>query len=72
LDIFVAFVVWAKEELEGFVKLFVSQVFVSKSTLSSVAECVHEARIHSSKVKVCGIYNSEHCKKPVLEPLIRY
>ena len=45
-----AFVVWAKRELSGFMDIFRKQVFESKVTFTVVAECVHEARECCNKV----------------------
>ena len=39
-----AFVLWSRNELDSFVKMFTSQVFAGKTNFSIVAECVNEAR----------------------------
>jgi len=46
----VAFVLWAKQELQYFVSVFSGQVFVTKYNLSAVAECVTEATCYCSQV----------------------
>jgi hypothetical protein len=46
LNLFTAFVVWAKEELEMFVNTFNRHVFGGKSTLTVISECVQTARQH--------------------------
>jgi len=46
-----AFVLWAKQELQYFVGVFSGQVFVTKYNLSTVAECVTEARNYCQQVR---------------------
>ena len=48
--VYVAFVLWAKQELQYFVSVFSGQVFITKYNLSAVAECVTEATCYCSQV----------------------
>ena len=45
-----AFVIWAKQELVSFVSIFRRQVFESKASLTTIAECVQLAKKHCAEV----------------------
>ena len=47
---FSAFIVWMKQELENFVKIFKRHVFDSKSNLATIAECISIATKHCNEV----------------------
>ena len=52
-SIFLAFVVWSRNEVNKFVNNFKRHVFSPQSTLSTVAECVSLVRNCSEKVRIC-------------------
>ena len=45
-----AFIVWTKQELDNFVKIFKRHVFDSKSSMATIAECVAIATKHCAEV----------------------
>ena len=49
---FPAFIVWAKKEMEIFLKIFKRHVFDSKSTFATIAECVSIATKHCEEVRM--------------------
>lgn len=52
---FSAFIVWTKQELENFVKIFKRHVFDSKSSMATVAECVSIATKNCAELSVAGL-----------------
>lgn len=54
-NFFPAFVVWAKKEMEIFIKIFKRHVFDSKSTFATVAECVSIATNHCQEVCIATV-----------------
>lgn len=50
-----AFVIWAKQELESFVSIFRRQVFESKASLTTIAECVQLAKKHCAELSKIGV-----------------
>ncbi|XP_041378442.1 exocyst complex component 8-like [Gigantopelta aegis] len=50
-----AFVVWSKHELQAFVATFCRQVFESKSSLTTIAECVQMAKQHCEELSIIGL-----------------
>lgn len=52
---FSAFILWAKQEVQHFVSVFASQVFVSKANVSTVAECVAKARSCCGQLSEIGL-----------------
>jgi hypothetical protein len=65
LNLFTAFVVWAKEELEMFVNTFNRHVFGGKSTLTVISECVQTARQHCDE-QVYSFNGMNYCPWPEL------
>lgn len=45
-----AFVIWGKQELQAFVSIFKRQVFESKASLTTIADCVVLAKSHCEEV----------------------
>ncbi|KAK6175574.1 hypothetical protein SNE40_014007 [Patella caerulea] len=52
---FSAFVVWSKHELKAFIGTFCRQVFESKSSLTTIADCVILAKLHCEELKSIGL-----------------
>ncbi|XP_046562976.1 LOW QUALITY PROTEIN: exocyst complex component 8-like [Haliotis rubra] len=52
---FSAFVVWSKQELEAFVATFCRQVFESKSSLTTITECVQMSKNHCEELSAIGL-----------------
>lgn len=50
-----AFVIWAKKELVSFVSIFRRQVFESKASLSTIAECVQLAKKNCAELSSIGV-----------------
>ncbi|KAK7093761.1 exocyst complex component 8-like [Littorina saxatilis] len=50
-----AFVIWAKQELVSFVSIFRRQVFESKASLTTIAECVQLAKKHCAELSSIGV-----------------
>ncbi|KAK7469557.1 hypothetical protein BaRGS_00036405 [Batillaria attramentaria] len=50
-----AFVIWAKHELISFVSIFRRQVFESKASLTTIAECVQLAKKHCAELSSIGV-----------------
>jgi hypothetical protein len=71
---FSAFMLWSKQEVQYFVGVFASQVFVGKSNISTVAECVSEARACCEKLSVIGLelsFTLNRLFAPEVEKLIQ-
>ncbi|XP_005112876.1 exocyst complex component 8 [Aplysia californica] len=52
---FSAFVIWSKQELQSFVSIFRRQVFESKASLSTIADCVQLAKRHCQELSSIGL-----------------
>ncbi|ESO87616.1 hypothetical protein LOTGIDRAFT_207015 [Lottia gigantea] len=52
---FSAFVVWSKHELQAFIGTFCRQVFESKSSLTTITDCVSLAKLHCLELKSIGL-----------------
>ncbi|CAG5136219.1 unnamed protein product, partial [Candidula unifasciata] len=63
---FSAFVIWAKQELQAFVSIFRRQVFESKASLTTIADCVVLARTHCQELKSIGL-DVEFCLSNLLD-----
>lgn len=50
-----AFVIWSKQELISFVSIFRRQVFESKASLTTIAECVVLAKKHCAELSSIGV-----------------
>ncbi|XP_077533024.1 exocyst complex component Exo84 [Haemaphysalis longicornis] len=50
-----AFVVWAKNQLQGFVKLFSNHVFTTQVSLSVATECIVAVRTHCDRLWEIGL-----------------
>ncbi|KAI8795680.1 exocyst complex component 8 [Biomphalaria glabrata] len=61
-----AFVIWAKQELQSFVSIFKRQVFESKASLSTIADCVLLARGHCQELSTIGL-DIEFCLDALLD-----
>lgn len=49
---FAAFVIWSKQELNSFVSIFQRQVFESKASLTTIADCVQLAKKNCAEVRI--------------------
>ncbi|XP_059153846.1 exocyst complex component 8-like [Physella acuta] len=52
---FSSFVIWSKQELESFVSIFKRQVFESKASLTTIADCVVLAKNHCEELSAIGL-----------------
>ncbi|KAL8591670.1 hypothetical protein ACOMHN_056786 [Nucella lapillus] len=50
-----SFVIWGKQELESFVSIFRRQVFESKASLTTIAECVQLAKRNCAELSKIGV-----------------
>lgn len=61
-----AFVIWAKQEIQTFVSIFCRQVFESKASLTTIAECVVLARDQCEELGTIGL-DVKFCLTVLLE-----
>jgi len=67
---FSVFVMWSKSELQAFVSIFKRQVFESKASLSTIAECVLLTKKHCEELTAIGL-DLEFCLASLLDTAIQ-
>lgn len=68
---FSAFIVWSKQEMEIFIKIFKRHVFDSKSNLPTIAECVSIATRHCEELAAGGLDVGFYLDASISEDLVR-
>ncbi|PVD36887.1 hypothetical protein C0Q70_03877 [Pomacea canaliculata] len=63
---FSAFVIWSKQELNSFVSIFQRQVFESKASLTTIADCVQLAKKNCAELSSIGV-DLEFCLEGMMD-----